>query len=204
MGVYFPLGGASVGQATHMETSPGFMWQRYMWYWAYCRLYVLYTNSEPPVNLSEGQEKQNGIHSNWSSVTLTWKLTQDALGTVAFNQHVQLFRRALQWMNNQPNVHLFPCQARRKVDSLKLLGLSAWHRGYTCRPQLACGARTLIALRNYFITDSGTRRDLSLPYVKLNILPSFMTFHDIHGDRGDDTSLTIFQCSFNIWASLPT
>ena len=125
--------------------------------------YILYTNSEPPVNFSKGQEKQYGIQSNWKLRDLN--LEADALGTVPFNQHVQLFRRALQWMNNQPNFHLFPCQAERKVVSLKPLGLSVWHRGYTCRPQLACGERTLIALRNYFITDSGTRRGLSLPFI---------------------------------------
>lgn len=67
-------------------------------------------------------------------------------------------------MNNHPQFHLFPCQTKRKVDSLKPLGLSAWHRGYTCRPRLACGDRTLLALRNYFITESGTRRDLSLAF----------------------------------------
>ena len=124
--------------------------------------YILYTNSEPPVNLSKGQEKQYGAHSVWRLRDLN--LEADAMGTVPLNQHVQLFRRAIQWMNKHPKFQLFPCQTKRKVDSLKPLGLSAWHRGYVCRPVLACGERTLTAVRGYFITDSGTRRDLSQPF----------------------------------------
>lgn len=124
--------------------------------------YILYTNSEPPVNLSKGQEKQYGVHSVWRLRDLN--LEADAMGTVPLNQHVQLFRRAIQWMNKHPKFQLFPCQTKRKVDSLKPLGLSAWHRGYVCRPVLACGERTLTAVRGYFITDSGTRRDLSQPF----------------------------------------
>ena len=124
--------------------------------------FMLFTNSEPPVNLSKGKEKQYGIHSNWKLRDLN--IEADAMGTVPLNQHVQLFRRALQWMNGKPQFQLFPCQTKRKVDSLKPLGLSAWHRGYVCRPVLACGERTLTALRNYFITEAGTRRDLSQPF----------------------------------------
>ncbi len=124
--------------------------------------YILYTNSEPPVNLSKGKEKQYGSHARWALRDLN--LEADALGTVQFSQHVQLFRRALQWMNNHPNFHLFPCLNKRKVDSLKPLGLSAWHRGYHCRPVLACGNATLQTLRDYFVTESGTRRDLSMPF----------------------------------------
>ena len=45
-------------------------------------------NSEPPVNLSKGKEKQYGVHSNWQLRDIN--LEADALGTVPFNQHVQL------------------------------------------------------------------------------------------------------------------
>jgi len=50
--------------------------------------YILFTNSEPPVNLSKGKEKQYGVHSNWQLRDIN--LEADALGTVPFNQHVQL------------------------------------------------------------------------------------------------------------------
>lgn len=124
--------------------------------------FILFTNSEPPINLSKGQEKQYGIHSNWKLRDLC--LEADALGTIPFSQHVQLFRRALQWMNKHYSFRLFPCPNKRKVDSLRPLGLSAWHRGYSCRPKLACGERTVNALRKYFVTENGTRRDLSVPF----------------------------------------
>ena len=101
-------------------------------------------------------EKQNGVHSNWQLRDLC--LEADAMGTVPFNQHVQLFRRALQWMNNHEHFHLFSCPSKRKVDSLRPLDLSAWHRGYSCRPKLACGERTMMALRRYFVLCDGKRK----------------------------------------------
>ena len=49
----------------------------------------------------------------------------------------------------------------KRATSLQHLGSSQWHKGIRCRPQLTCGDEAAKLLREFFCTETGTKRSLN-------------------------------------------
>ena len=85
----------------------------------------------------------------------------DRTGSRTLADQTHVFARAINILQKDTRTRLWTHDFVKRATSLQHLGSSQWHKGIRCRPQLTCGDEAARLLREFFCTETGTKRSLN-------------------------------------------
>ena len=121
--------------------------------------FYLYTGTQAPVCIVDKKAKDRYLKHKWFLKDDCCEADMTGSRTLADQTHV--FARAINILQKDTRTRLWTHDFVKRATSLQHLGSSQWHKGIRCRPQLTCGDEAAKLLREFFCTETGTKRSLN-------------------------------------------
>ena len=119
--------------------------------------FMLSSGTRTPRNIFDSSQRDKCGFSNYILDDID---TRADAGSIDLFQQNDVWGRSLTWLHKFLPEGLFPANIQRRSHSLTDLGCSAWYRGFDRRPTLTHRLEAAEILHRYFVTTTGTYRNM--------------------------------------------
>ena len=127
--------------------------------------FMLWSGTRAPRNIFSAAQRDRYGFSNFVLDDID---TLADAGPLDLFQQNDVWGRSLTWLHKFLPEGLFPANFLRRSLSLRDLGCSAWYRGFDKRPALTHRFEAAEILHRYFVTSTGTHRNMKR-HLELNL-----------------------------------